>query len=448
MKKILKNSIALAVVLSAVWACTTDNERLDTIPDNVAGGGAAYTNVPNRAYMNKDNAMVIIPKATEGGIATIEPRLSGIASKDTKITINVADYLAEYNRENSTEYEMLPLEAFELYEENNPTNVSTNGIITATIKAGESSSKIVVKVKPLNTTDYPMTKRYAIPVRISSTDAAGILSNNDALVTFQRPFTTSVAKIQKGRAIKVKLASDIPASEEFTIQTQIMFLDWAYYSGVSNGICTTDKGCRGVPNMTLMNLGYYTRIQPGSSIQVKDGGADGADTNTAFESELNTWYQFTFTYSKATNDFKVYVNGEYIGKFARSLAGLSPGQVLSVQNPQNSYSPNHYMREVRVWNRVLSDAEIKDKVYLPLNVETSKGLVAYIPIDPINGFKDISKYDNQVIFYKGTGRNTGVQDGNGFIQEVDEAEFVANDAVKWIDKVKFPSDKNKFETAD
>lgn len=447
MKKIFKNSIALAVVFATAWACTTDNERLDTIPYNIAGKGAAYTNVPNKAYMNKESALVVIPKSSEGGITTIEPRLSGVAQNDTKISVSLTDFLQEFNKENETEYQVLPLNAYELYEESNPTNVSTNGNITVTVKKGESSSKIVVKVKPLDDATYPMTKRYAIPLRIVSTEAVSILSNKDALVTFQRPFKTSIARIKKGRAFGVKLANNVPESEEFTIQTQIMYLNWAYYLGVSGGICTTPKGCSGTPNMTMMNLGYYTRMFPGSSIQVKDGGADGADTQVKFESELNTWYQFTFTYSGVTKEFKVYVNGEYIGKFARSIGNLKPGAYMNVLAPNTSYSPETYIREVRVWNRILSDAEIKDKVYLPIDVETAKGLVAYIPVDHKNGFKDISNYNNEVRFFRGTGGNTGVQDGDRFSQQITEDVFISNGGVEWLHKVKFPSDKNKLEIA-
>lgn len=442
MKKIVQK-IVMLVLTTTFIACNVDNERLDVVKGGVGDG---VTNVSTRAYMNSESAVVVIPKSDQGGQVTIEPRLSGIASKDTQITVALTDFLQEFNAENNTEYTQLPLSQYEMYEENNPSNKSTNGILTVTVKEGDYSSKIVVKVKVFDEVLYPIKKRYAIPFRIVSTQAVSVLSQKDVVVTFQRPFVTSVAKIKKSAAFSVKLASDVPESDDFTVQFQTMYLNWAYYSGTN--ICTAPKGCTGTPNMTTVNFGYYTRIFPGSSIQVKDGGADGADTQLEYESELNTWYQITYTYSKATNDFKVYVNGEYIGKFARALDGVKAEKILGVMSPRTSYSMERYLREVRLWNRVLSDSEIKDKLYLPLDVETSKGLVAYLPLDKANQFKDITKYNNEIIFQKGTGGNSGVQDGSSWEKQMTEEEWVAPAQVEWVEKVKFPSAKNKLEIAD
>ena len=111
---------------------------------------------------------------------------------------------------------------------------------------------------------------------------------------------------------------------------------------------------------------------------------------------------------------------------------------INIGNTQTSYSANHFFREFRVWNRVLTDAEIVDGLYLPVD-PTSKGLVVYLPITKKDGFKDMSKYNNTTIYRKGTSSfNTGEQDGDSYVKDIDEATFTPT--IEWKENVKFPSE--------
>lgn len=422
MKKVIFKIIMLVLYTSFV-SCDTE---LDIVPGYVNENinGTATTNAS--AYMNNTSATVVFPKETQGGEVTIEPRLTNLASNDTKITISVENFLEAFNKENQTEYQILPSEAFTMYEESNPSNEMKNGKLTVTVKKGQHSSKVRVKVNPLLEDKYPISNRYAIPVRVTSTSATRIMDDGkDALVTFSRPFKTSVLELHRGRAFRVTLSEEIEESHEFTIQTQFMFHDqWTKYQGEAI-------------NMTLMNMGYYTRVYP-DGIQVKDGSSDGSDTHAHQKLELDKWYQVTFTYKD--NDFKVYLNGKLIKVFRRANLRIRNKQVISILNPQNSYSTRTHIREFRLWNRVLSEAEIKDKLYLPVPAN-SKGLVAYMPMDKVNKFNDITKYENKVILDIGTGPNSGMQDYCCVERDVDVEKFTHS----WTDNVKFPSKDDRLE---
>ncbi|MDO5105434.1 DUF1735 and LamG domain-containing protein [Capnocytophaga sp.] len=425
MKKIIFKTAMLAM-FAGIMACDTE---LDTVPGYVNGNVSGSATTSAGAYMSKTSATVVFPKETEGGETIIEPRLTDIAAADTKITLSVEDYLTAFNQNNNTEYQMLPLEGFEMYEEANPANKMRNGKLTVTVKKGNFSSKVRVKVNPLLETKYPISNRYAIPVRIASTSAARVLSDGkDALVTFSRPFKTSVLELPRGRSFVLKLSDEIKESSEFTIQAQFMFHDqWTEYEPKTI-------------NMTLMNMGYYSRVYP-HAIQIKDGSSDGDDTHAKYDMKLDTWYQVTFTFKD--NDFKVYLNGELIKVFRRANLRIRPGYGISILNPQNSYSTRTHIREFRLWDRVLSDAEIKDKLYLPVNPE-SEGLVAYLPMDKKNVFKDISKYKNEVSLNIGIGPNSGNQDHprDRYVKDNVEIEEFTH---SWTDNVKFPSKDNKLE---
>ena len=68
-----------------------------------------------------------------------------------------------------------------------------------------------------------------------------------------------------------------------------------------------------------------------------------------------------------------------------------------------------------------------------------KGLVAYLPITKKDGFKDMSKYNNTTIYRKGTSSfNTGEQDGDSYVKDIDEATFTST--IEWKENVKFPSE--------
>ena len=180
----------------------------------------------------------------------------------------------------------------------------------------------------------------------------------------------------------------------------------------------------------------YTRIDAGK-IQVKNGGGDSPDDwAESKDIAVGKWVQITFTYKDSF--LKLYINGKLIKTYQRPSLKVSPGMRINIENTQTSYSANRYFREFRLWNRVLTDAEIVDGLYLPVD-PTSKGLVAYLPITKKDGFKDMSKYNNTTIYRKGTSSyNTGEQDGPSYVSDIDEATFTPT--VEWKENVKFPSE--------
>ena len=413
----MKNTIIKLASVALFLGLTACQEKLDNDNSNSLGNLSAV-------YMNDNNVNVSFAKSTESGSTKFEIRMSNLRDRNETIIIAATDFFPEYNEKNTTNYKMLPASEYELYEEGNTANKSTNGSLNITLKPGQTAVQVGVKVRPLNENNFPMGVKYAIPWRIVSASWP-ILSNKDVVVTLSRPFKTSVAKIKQGYALGVKVADNIQGSDEFTIQGMFLFEEFHSYNNTN-------------VNMSLFQgeMLPYTRIDAGK-IQVKNGGGDSPDDwAETSDIAIKKWVQITFTYKDSF--LKLYINGKLVKTYQRPSLKVSPGMRINIENTQTSYSANRYFREFRLWNRVLTDAEIADGLYLPVDPD-SKGLVVYLPITKKDGFKDMSKYNNTTIYRKGTSYgNTGIQDGDSYVKDIDEATFTP--MVEWKENVKFPSE--------
>ncbi len=413
----MKNTIIKLVSVALFLGLTACQEKLDNDNSNSLGNLSAV-------YMNDSNVNVSFAKSTESGSTKFEIRMSNLRERNETITIAATDFFPEYNEKNTSNYKMLPASEYELYEEGNTANKSTNGSLNITLKPGQTAVQVGVKVRPLNDDTFPLGIKYAIPLRIVSASLP-ILSNKDVVVSLSRPFKTSVAKIKQGYALGVKVADNIQGSDEFTVQGMFLFEEFHSYNNTN-------------VNMSLFQgeMLPYTRIDAGK-IQVKNGGGDSPDDwAESKDIAVGKWVQITFTYKDSF--LKLYINGKLIKTYQRPSLKVSPGMRINIENTQTSYSANRYFREFRLWNRVLTDAEIVDGLYLPVD-PTSKGLVAYLPITKKDGFKDMSKYNNTTIYRKGTSSdNKGIQDGPSYVSDIDEAIFTST--IEWKENVKFPSE--------
>ena len=412
----MKNTIIKLASVALFLGLTACQEKLDNDNSNSLGNLSAV-------YMNDSNVNVSFAKSTESGSTKFEIRMSNLRERNETITIAATDFFPEYNEKNTTNYKMLPVSEYELYEEGNTANKSTNGSLNITLKPGQTAVQVGVKVRPLNDDTFPLGIKYAIPLRIVSASLP-ILSNKDVVISLSRPFKTSVAKIKQGYGLGVKVADNIQGNDEFTIQGMFLFEEFHSYNNTN-------------VNMSLFQgeMLPYTRIDAGK-IQVKNGGGDSPDDwAESKDIAVGKWVQITFTYKDSF--LKLYINGKLIKTYQRPSLKVSPGMRINIGNTQTSYSANHFFREFRVWNRVLTDAEIVDGLYLPADPD-SKGLIVYLPINKKEGFKDMSNYNNTTIYRKGTASSPdGIQDGPSYVSDIDEATFTPT--VEWKENIKFPA---------
>ena len=292
----MKNTIIKLASASLFLGLTACQEKLDNDNSNSLGNLSAV-------YMNDNNVNVSFAKSTESGSTKFEIRMSNLRERNETITIAATDFFPEYNEKNTTNYKMLPVSEYELYEEGNTTNKSTNGSLNITLKAGQTAVQVGVKVRPLNDDTFPLGIKYAIPLRIVSASLP-ILSNKDVVISLSRPFKTSVAKIKQGYGLGVKVADNIQGNDEFTVQGMFLFEEFHSYNNTN-------------VNMSLFQgeMLPYTRIDAGK-IQVKNGGGDSPDDwAESKDIAVGKWVQITFTYKDSF--LKLYINGKLIKTYQR-----------------------------------------------------------------------------------------------------------------------------------
>lgn len=355
------------------------------------------TTSENAVYMGNPNSSGIIGVTVndeKGGSFVITPRLANITNKPVTVTVAVDQKLLdEYNKRNNLAIETLDIEDFEFVTSD---GVTSHGEATITIDKGMYIGSIEVKIDSINAQKYPHDKRLAIPVTIKAVDGYKLLSSPKwTLLQLNRQLKTSVGLMSRGN---IELKPKAPFTEpmdEWTFQMSVI------YSSLTRRNLTTawiDDHGGGEFYTRIANIPGYEGH--GVGIQVKNG-RDGADTWTQKPLKAGEWLHISYVYKNQT--VSVLINGELHKTFETTPIYLknTPKSGWTVGN--DSYS-NDYIRELRFWDKALTQAEINDKLYLPQDPETP-GLIMYMPItkesalEELTGNWNVTKGSNTTMEY-------------------------------------------------
>lgn len=327
----------------------------------------------NAVFMgNPNSAGVVSVLASDdtGAEYAVTPRLAAISDKPVEVTVKVdTKTLEEHNAKFNLALVSIAPEDVTFVTSDGKT---ANGEITTTIKPGDVQTSIAVRINSLDPKKYPYKDKYAIPVKLvkASADKKLLSSPLTTIIALNRKIKTSVIKINQINS-GISINPNTPFTEElteWTFQMGVMYtnlslsnLTTAYMSGTTSGE-------------------FYTRINSGTGIQIKNG-RDGDDTWTQKPLKTNEWLNISYVYKRngLGGTVKVYVNGELQQEFTTTALFFSSkedaGWVIG-----NGNWGNTHLREVRFWNRALTETEILDKQYMPQDPK-SKGLLMYVPFD-------------------------------------------------------------------
>lgn len=402
----MKKYIALVVLsLGLFTAC-----------DMVTGEGEG---TGNAVYMGNStsNGVISVVVTNEGASAVVTPRLANLADKPVEVTVELdEEMLAAYNAEAGLSMEALAAEDFVFVtkdSEDAKKTKETHGKAVVTIEPGKYNASVEVRIPKLDETKYPPFKRLAVPVSVTAASQYKILSSpRSTLIRLNREIITSVGQFRRGGSIALVPNAEIRKDPMFNWTMQVSM----YYRNLPNR-----DG-----NWTVMSIqsgagNFYTRIERQRGIQVKNG-RDGEETFTQKSLPNNRWLHITFVHRDAST-VSVYVNGELQKTFPTSPIAFSddPKCCLYIGNTQYS---GVYLREARMWNRALTEGEIIDKEYLPLDPSAESGLIMYMPftrvaddkMEELTGNWEFSDF-----------RTLGIWDENP-------------PAMQYVDNVKFPSE--------
>ena len=385
MKRLYPLAGFILIAALAASCSLADGEGLDI--ENAADSRAKGKTPANAIYMqnaSSSGASTILLNDETGGTATVLPVLAAPASEDVTVTVSFdTSALEQYNTLNNLFYKAVDpsVVTFVTGEGNTST-----GSATVTIPAGSTSAPVVLNIAALDPEVYSFAEKYAVPVRITSTTSEyPILSSPDfSIITLDRLFKTNVLHIiRMGGSSIIKM--NAPMKEdvtEWTMQGQFHFSE----------LGRNDPQVAS-PNQTVMNIGgggitmgWWSRIQYESGIQIKRG-RDGADMWTNKPLKDHEWLNITFVYrevSKTENKgrIEVYYGAELVKTFDETT---TPAYSWRAGAPDPVWSwgfgnyRDDYVRELKMWDRALTTAEIQDKLYLPERPEAD-GLLFYYPL--------------------------------------------------------------------
>lgn len=348
------------LIALSMGACSLADGSGDT-PEN-----AVYMGNPNTA-----GVVAVIASDESGASYSVTPRLASIATKSVDITLAVDEAALEaYNKANNLS--LKPVSADDIIFVGEDGKEAKKSII-ARINPGSVLANVVVKINSLDSEKYPYKDKYAIPVKIVDvSNGYKLLSDpTTTIITLNRKIKTSVMKVDRFQDTGIVFRPKETIKEEMTEWTFQMSV---IYSNLSRSNLTTayinDAG----------SGEFYTRISGTAGIQVKNG-RDGDDTWTQTPLNINEWLNISYVYRRNGNagSLKVYVNGKFLKEFTTTALFLS-NKDTSGWTVGNTNWGNDYLREVRFWDRALTDAEILDKLYMPQD-PASPGLLMYVPFN-------------------------------------------------------------------
>lgn len=285
-------------------------------------------------------------------------------SRDVNITYGVTtEKLDEYKTIYGGTPVLLPAENYSMEEP------------TAVIEAGAvKSSKVSITFTGL--LDLDDTQVYVLPVSIVSSSVPVVASRNTTYFVFRGAALINTVGNMTGTCLRFVNEGQTPMLgnlRKLTFEALLRPEDF------SNQLSTLI----GIEGRWLIRIGDAG--VPSNQIQV---AASPNVTDPAWQLEIGKWTFVTLTFDGDTGDVEVYFNGVKKGSTQRSGSTTVNWNVSSSDRAcyiGYAYDTNRDfkgdMSEVRIWNRVLTPADLAARNHFYRVDPTAEGLVAYWKFD-------------------------------------------------------------------
>lgn len=272
----------------------------------------------------------------------------------------------EYNSRNGAGYEALPAKYVEFTQK-------------VTLEAGQSTIPVELLIKQFDT---PNGENYAIPMRILSVEGPvqPSVASSKLVFLLDKPIMQFVPEMVSASHPVTESKND--DSKNWNQQTNDWSLEcWVWMSGFQ------------INNQAIFNFKASTEIYirfgdapiPFNSLQIKYMGTQN-NTKTLFTKE--TWNHIAFTYTGASGDLSVYVNG------TKDFSVTTDGGPVTFDGMEMISSGSWFhdrcrMGQVRLWKKALSATELNANMLSTIK-PTDENLMGYWKLDEGEGllFKD------------------------------------------------------------
>lgn len=332
-------SICLLTILVAFSSCDGD-----------------YKAIKNGAFF--EEAVTLAGKkvlvSENGGVTNLKVRLANKVNKDVTLTLEVDESVLEtFNCKKGTEYKALPAE---FYEFDAHPMISANKI---------ESDALPIRIKPLSKELQATGLKYAIPLRIVSTNGDLLPIGDEAsfVVMVDQTIVTKAFILKSNESLKFKLkeleADESVVMPDFTVEF------WLCPTAKGQGLFSSGYGEGHTHEVWFTLFNWGTNDQPGVKMR-------NNYFNSGVKVNFSKWQHIALTYNGVTGSSKIYIDGKL--RVERSNAA-GPFLFKSWVNGCTAGSSWLGVREYRIWNVERSQAQIENNMQ---SVDrSSKGLLGY-----------------------------------------------------------------------
>lgn len=342
---------------------------------------AEYDVLENQAYIAQTNTNGnTATKLTVGNDAVsteLNVRVSSPVKSASKFNIAVDEAaLAQYNKLNSTSYEVLPADQYTLS--------STE----TTVNAGESTSApVTLSVKPFSAALKASGKKYAVPLKITSADGASVLPSGSTIVYLLDQVIFQAVPTLNAYNYGVMTLRQSYALTAWTVEMNINMEKLGKQVGEwNNQAIFSGSASEGKDGEIYIRFGDAP-IE-GNRLQIKTQGSQ-MNSNMLFNDA--TWYHLAFVCTGTK--LYLYVNG--VLDNSMDLGGKVVNiDNMSIASSGSWFRTNAQYSELRFWTKARSQAEIANNMYV-IDPQTD-GLEAYWKMDEGEGdeFRDATGHGN------------------------------------------------------
>lgn len=323
-------------------------------------------NYDNKAFVSTSKVGNILLKGTNNEEnVVIQTAIARPETMDIKVVYKAdASLVSEYNLIYGEQAIIVPSENYEILD-----NVST-------IMAGAmQGSEVKVHFKDLSLLDRNLV--YVLPVTVSESTIEFLKSTRTTYFVIKgAALINTVGNITKNYlTLQSPGTSTLSGMNQLTIEALVRI-------NLFGKLISTVMGIEGTFLFRIGDAGV-----PDNQLQLAT--SSGNVTDAAWQIPTNEWVHLAATFNSEDGAVEVYLNGVKKGatqtvRYRRSVNWASASFYIG-----KSYDDARWLEgdicECRVWNRVLTDDEIKAKDHYYVVASDSEGLVAYWKFDEGSG---------------------------------------------------------------
>lgn len=354
----------------------------------VLGGceDAEYSTLSDQAFIaqtsTNGNSSEKITIGNDPVTTSVNVRLSDPASEDCSFELVVdTTVLSNYNRHNSTSYVTLPAGQYSLASDK------------ATIASGESlSSPVDITLNPLTTEMKNSGAKYALPLRLVSTDGKkDVLNSGSSLVVLlDQVIYTPVPILNSSNNFKFLWAgsSDNIELNAWTVEMDFNISLLGTKVGELNNQCLFGGWANNGKDGEIY-IRFGDAPIKGNVLQIK---TQGTQMNSKMEFKDNTWYHIAYVCTGSS--LSLYVNGQLDNSMTLPGKTVYLGKDNCQMGNQDYLKADVMVSEFRLWTVARSQGEVSNNMYVIS--PDSKGLFAYFKFNEGQGnsFNDATGHGN------------------------------------------------------